>query len=546
MLLMTARFATTNPNRRLARLRKTFILKFVPRQTSFLLASALALGLFGCGGAPITVPPPSGSFTLASLKGQYAFSLTGVEAQNGAYSASIGSFNADGAGNITAGLEDTLNLSSGQAASQISFTGGSYTMQANGRGTITLQGATTSLNLSIALQSASNGFAIQTDLAAATSGTIHLQNPGQFSVTALGAPYVFAVSGIAFTPKPPAPISIIGEFNANGGGTITAGLMDTNNGNVVPSGPTTITPGTYAMDPSNGSTFGRGTMTFSGYTFAFYVIDSTHIVLLEEDALGGSTGDAYVQSGPVPTQNSQFTGSFVYLINGSYTKVTQGPVAIAARFTSDGSGNLNSITLDENNNGNITHLSQASNATYSIDTTNVGSGRGTFTFTNSGNTYSQVFYAFSPTHAVVLDTSSGIVGSGPMSAQAAGPFALSGLTGNFVFGWSGVLEGVNSAIPFQEEYVGQYALSNSSSSNIAGAVDYLEMGLSGNPLFTDVPLGGTLSIDGDGTANNHYKFVVNGSPSVTVNFQAYFVNPSTVYLVTSDSTRTLSAIINQQ
>ena len=519
----------------------------MPRHFICLLTLALTVALSGCsGGPPLVVPPPTGGFNNGSLKGQYAFSLTGTQGQNGGYAASIGSFTADGAGNITAGLIDILNLSSGQPASLISLTGGAYSIQANGRGTITLQSANRSLKLSVALQSAGAGFITETDLAAASSGAIHLQNPGQFSATTLGAPYVFELSGISFVPSSAAPISLIGEFNANGAGTITGGVMDTNNGNLKPSGATAIAAGSYALDPSNGSTYGRGTMTFSGYTFGFYIIDSTHIVLLEEDTLGGSAGDAFVQSGPVPTQNSQFTGSFVYLINGLFTQSMQGPVVIAARFTADGNGGLSSITLDENNTGTYTHLSQGSNASYSIDAANSGSGRGTFTFSNSGTTYSSVFYAISPTQAVISDTTVGIIGNGPMTAQASGPFALSGLTGKFVFSWSGVLVGVNSTIPIQEDYLGQYTLSNASSSNISGVTDYTQVALSGNSLFTDVAVGGTLSINGEGTANNLYKFVVAGSPSVTVNFQAYFANPSTVYMVTSDSTRTLGGVLSQQ
>jgi len=520
---------------------------FVQSHSIYLLTLALTVALCGCSsGPPLVVPPPAGGFTNSSLKGQYVFSLTGIQGQNGAYSASIGSFTADGAGNITSGLADVLNLSSGQPASLTSITGGSYSIQANGRGKITLQSANGSLKLSLALQSASSGFVMETDLAAATSGTIHLQNPAQFSVTALGAPYVFELSGITFVPSSAAPISLIGQFTTNGAGTITGGVMDTNNGNLTPSGATAIAAGAYALDPSNGATFGRGTMTFGGYTFAFYIVDSTHTVLLEEDTLGGSAGDAFLQSGPVPTQDSEFKGSFVYLINGLSTRSTPGPIVIAARFTADGNGGLGSITLDQNNSGNYTHLSQASNASYSIDPAYSSSGRGTFTFINSGNTYSRVFYVISSTQAVVSDTTSGVNGNGPMTAQTSGPFALSALTGKFVFSWSGVFEGVNSTIPIQEDYIGQYTLSNSSSSNIAGVNDYVQIALSGNSLFTEVALGGTLSINGDGTANNLYKFVVAGSPSVTVNFQAYFANPSTVYMVTSDSTRTLAGVLSQQ
>lgn len=508
--------------------------------------SFAALVVAGCGGSSPAPPPPSGNFSNASLKGQYAYVMSGIEGTTGAHIARIGSFTADGAGNITAGLEDVLNLSTGQPASVIPFTGGTYTVLASGRGLALLKASGSTLQISLTLQSASAGFAIETDLSGATSGPFYLQNPSSFTASALSANYVFDLSGVTFVPSAAAPISLIGEFNANGAGVISGGLMDSNNGNSTPPGATAIPAGTYAMDPTNGSTFGRGTMSFSGYNFAFYIIDSTHIVILEEDQLGGTSGQAYLQSSPVPTQNSQLTGSFVYLIGGASVTGSQGPIAEAARFTTDGSGSLSAFTLDDNNDGNYTHVSQASNASISLDTNNPGSGRGTFVFSNSGNTYSYVFYLVSSSQAVVQDVSAGIVGDGPLMAQSSGPFTLSNLVGNFALNWSGIQIGANAATPSQEEYVGQYVLSNSSSSNISGLADYANLGLSTSTISTDLGLKGTLTINGDGTANNHYQFAVQASPSFTINFQAYFVNPSTVFMINSDSNRTTVGLIQQQ
>jgi hypothetical protein len=519
-------------------------------KSSLLLAIvAMAMTVCGCGGGPAPVQPPGGNFSNASLKGQYAFLLTGVAAGNGAYAARIGSFTADGAGNITAGVEDALALSSTQGAAINSFSSGTYSISANGRGTVSLQGATSTLTLSVALQSASTGFIAETDMSAATSGSLHVQTPADFSVSALTSQYVFNVSGITFVPSTVAPIAMVGEFGANAAGAITGGLMDTNNGSIsTPSGATAIPASSYAMDSSGNAAFGRGTMSLGGYTFTFYIVDSTHLVLLEEDALGGSAGEAFQQSGAIATQNSQFNGSFVYLVSGSTTRGggSEGPDVRAARFTADGTGGLSAITYDENENGNITHITQGSNATYSIDTANSGSGRGTFSFHNSGNTYSEVFYLISSTQAAVLDISPQIVASGPLAAQSAGPFTLSNVSGNFVFNWTGVQLGTNGAIPFQEDYVGQYTLSNNSGSNIAGTTDYVQLGLSTNSVSTQVPVGGQLTINGDGTANNQYKFAVNGSVSATLNFQAYFVNSSTVYMVTSNGNRTTAGILNLQ
>jgi len=522
------------------------------RGLSFVALSALAMALVACGGSNITPPPPSGPFSNSSLKGQYAFSMSGVDV-NAAYIARVGSFTADGNGNITGGLEDVLSLGSGQPAAIVSITGGNYQIQSNGRGVVALQEASGGeLQLSIALQTSTTGFLIETDLNATGSGALTQQTNADFTTAALMNPYVFELSGVSFSGANAAPISMVGKIVANGNGNITGGLMDTSDGNVAaPSGPTVVAPGIYALDTNgNGTNFGRGAMTFNGRSFAFYIVDTAHIKLLEEDNLGGSSGEALEQVGTIPTQNSQFNGSFVYLIGGASVLGTQGPVGRVARYTADGNGVLGSISLDDNNDGNYTHISQGSNisaASYAIDTANAGSGRGTFTFKDSGEgTFSDVFYMISATQAAVQETTPGIIGNGPLYAQTGGPFTLSGSAGLLVFNWTGVQLGSSTAVPYEEEFVGQYILTSATSSNISGATDYIELGLSSETLYSNVGLGGMLTINGDGTNNNQYKFALSGSPSITVNFQAYFANPGTLLMVCSDHTRTTAGVVKQQ
>jgi hypothetical protein len=513
----------------------------------------VALMMSACGGGSgVQPPPPTGGFSNASLKGQYAFSMSGVDL-TGAYIARVGSFTADGNGTITGGLEDILALSSGQPASIVSFTNGNYQIQSNGRGLVVLNASGGGgLQLNLVMQSIRTGFLVQTDLNASSSGTFNLQTATDFAATALANPYVFEVSGVSFANQNAAPIAMVGKLSGDGNGNITGGVMDTSDGNAsAPSGATAIAPGTYALDTNgNGTNFGRGTMSFNGRSFAFYIVDGTHFKMLEEDNVGGSSGDALQQTGAMPTANAQFTGSFVYLTGGASVLGSQGPISRAARFTADGSGGLGTISLDDNYAGNYSHVSQGGNisaAAYAIDTANSGSGRGTFTFKDSGlGTFSNVFYMISPTQAVVQETVVGIIGNGPMYVQTGGPFTVAGSAGTYVSNWSGVQLGSSTAIPFEEDFVNQYTLANSTSSNVAGVTDYVELGLSSKTLFTNVGLGGTLTIKNDGTANNEYKFVLNGSPSVTVTFQAYFVNPGTVLLLCSDSDRTTAGTINQQ
>jgi hypothetical protein len=338
--------------------------------------------LSACGGsgANITPPPPTGNFSNASLNGQYAFSMSGVDLNSGAYIARIGSLAADGQGHITSGLEDVLDLGSGSPASLVTFSNGTYHIQANGRGLIILNitgGGT--LQFSASLQSNSQGYLVQTDGLASTSGALELQTPLQFSANAINGRYVFDFSGISFAGTTPSVISLIGQFGADGNGVVTGGTADVNDSSFAPTGAVAIAASSYQLDTNgNGTNFGRGTMTLGARTFAFYIVDSTRAELLEEDPLGGTSGPAILQTGLIPTQNSGFKGSFAFLTGGSQTTGNFGPDARVGRFTADGAGGIGTISLHENNDGNNAQLSPGSsisNTSYTIDTSNAGSGR---------------------------------------------------------------------------------------------------------------------------------------------------------------------------
>jgi hypothetical protein len=98
-------------------------------------------------------------------------------------------------------------------------------------------------------------------------------------------------------------------------------------------------------------------------------------------------------------------------------------------------------------------------------------------------------------------------------------------------------------VPFEEDFVGQYVLTNASSNNISGVVDFVELGLSSNPSFTNFSTTGVLTVTGDGTNNNVLTMTINGTPSFTFNYQAYFVDANTMYLVCSNSSRTTAGIV---
>ncbi len=523
------------------------------KRLSWLATLAFAATLTACGGgggSTIPPPPPTGGFSVSSLKGQYAFSMSGSDT-GGAYLARTGSFIADGAGNITSGMEDVVDLGAATPTAEVTFGASNYSVLANGRGVIVLKDSSGNggLTLTMDLQSPSQGFLVHTDTginATATSGSFNLQTTADFLATSFSGNYVFDFSG---ADSSGVNTSIIGNIAANGSGAITGGVIDTNDGTNGPSGPVALTlPGTFSLDPTYGATFGRGTAQFVGHTYAFYIVDATQIMFLQEDSLGGSSGNAVLQTGTIPTQNSGFTASFAYLVGG---QSTAGPDAAVARFTADAAGGIGTISYDENNDGGAYHISQGtniSNATYAIDTTNAGSGRGTLTFTDSSHgTFQYVFYLISPTSGVIQDVRSGIVADGTLLAQTGSPFTLSGLAGNYIFNWNGV----DLSSSTVENFGGQYVLASSASKNISGVVDGTILGASGFGggsvnAFNDIGTQGTLTITPDGSANNAYQIVAGNPLGNTYNYQAYIVDANTVFLVATDNTRVLAGFVSRQ
>jgi hypothetical protein len=134
-----------------------------------------------------------------------------------------------------------------------------------------------------------------------------------------------------------------------------------------------------------------------------------------------------------------------------------------------------------------------------------------------------------------------------MVSQSASSFTTAGLAGNYSFSWSGVE--LVSPSPFDENYVGQYAQTSAATSNIAGAVDYAQLGLNTintNGVTLNAGISGTLTIAGDGTQNNTYKIVIGGPSAFTVNFVAYLGDNGTVLVVCSDGNRTTAGVASPQ
>jgi hypothetical protein len=525
---------------------------------ALLLALCFATFATACsgGGSTPTPPPPVGNFSNASLKGQYAFYMSGTNVGTGSFFARIGSFTADGNGNITTGLED-VDVSGPQT---IPLSSSTYTIQPDGRGVVNLVGSGP-LSFSVTMLSPTQGLMVETDLNATASGTFFLQDANSFA-SGFNGNYVFDVSGIDFNSNTTVanpfgvPDSIVGQFVSNGSGGL-GGLLDEND-NASPSGAQPFSSGSFQGDAANSTAFGRGTMTFAAngieYHYIYYVVNGSRLVLIEDSSSSNvlTVGTAFAQSS-VPTTDTTFNGNFVFLTTGSGNN---GPLTRIGRFEAK-SGGLTNVFSDTNDNGHTAQVPQGSlsAATYSIDDNFSGSGRGTLTFTDSKlGKYSFVFYLSSASGGVIQDVTltnnGGNVGDGMLQLQTGAPFNLAGLAGDYGLNFSGVSQNTATTAIGEEDYVGQVVVSSGSANgNVNGAVDFSEFS-SNQGVFLNVVVTGGLALGGDGTTSsgmrNTLSLKLSGNPSSTLNFVPYIVDSQHMFVAGTDSNRVISGIITLQ
>lgn len=502
-----------------------------------LLVSAFGAACSG-GGNSAPPPPPVGGFSNSSLKGQYAFIMTG-QAPDG-FIARVGSFVADGNGGISGGTELVDTFSNN--FQQLAFSSSSYQVQADGRGAINLTNVTGTLSFSITMTSTSSGIICETDGVTGTSGTFELQDTSAFTKSALSGSFVFDNAGLDPVPFPNTnPDSIVGQIVLNGG-TVSSGVYDENDGSVA-SGPVAITSGSYSIaDVTNG----LGSLAFNNFQYAFVIVNSRKFHMIEVPPTGTNipitAGTANAQTAP-PATTPGFNGNFAFLIAGVGTHSQNEK---AGRFTSDGSGGLGSIVLDDKQLGNpVTQIPSGSlSATaYTIDTNFPGSGRGTATFHDSSKgTFQFVFYMSSATQGVIQDNSTGLVGDGVIMAQTGAPFSQSSFANDYAFNGSGVSRNGTTLVSAEEDFVGHVKITSAASDNVTGAMDFSELN-SNQGAFHDSALTGGLTINGDGTNVSGRSGLTikaagtNGGPSTTFPFTVYAVNPQTIFVISQDNDR---------
>jgi hypothetical protein len=329
------------------------------------IVSLAAISIFtflsGCGSSSHTATaPPSGGFTDSNFNGTYVFSFAGTDitssnsADSASFFAAAGALKADGNGNLTG----TVDLNDPELAAALSaktnvFTGvaasGTYKVTSDGRGsgsiTVSINGTNVPLGLDFVLASNSGGLITRFDQYGTGSGTLDLQASGIGQSNLVGS-YTFGVNGTDSSGNPLGAVGSI-TLDSSGNATGTEDLNDNGSSkNLVDlalASPSALTVGSGASGTLNLS---ASAGSLSSLTFDVWVIDATHLKLIETDANAVLAGDAFVSTG----QTAFPSGNLVFTMTGG--NATTAPLAAGGLLTSSG-GAITTGLQDANIGGTI-------------------------------------------------------------------------------------------------------------------------------------------------------------------------------------------------
>jgi hypothetical protein len=217
-----------------------------------------------------------GGITNAALTGPFAFTLGG--GISGPFVAG-GVFTSNGSGTISSGLEDINNNGT---VTQNASTTGSYSIAANGRGTLTLTNSAGTFNFAAYPTITGGVLMMETDSTLASGGTAFAQT-GTPSVALISGNYGYNLTGVGASGQ----VDSIAQVSANGSGQFT-GAVDFN------------LTGSLSRDlaftgPYTLGSNGRGTATLTssagGQNLAIYFVSSSRVLFIDLDSGLVGVGD---------------------------------------------------------------------------------------------------------------------------------------------------------------------------------------------------------------------------------------------------------------
>ena len=523
----------------------------------------VAIGAAGGGNSgtsTATVLYSSASLTTSTIgTGQYAVAFNGIDFTDGFPVDVAGSIFTSGSAGSSSGTiiggEMDLNTGEFPPSFGIQVTGGTFQVgPLDGRTSIVVTLATNnfaaSLNLQATLATNQHALLIDFDSLDTGSGTLDAQN-----ITAFAAPlnsrFAFQFSGIDQNLN---PVAVAGTFlDSNNTCQVNNpnSPVNTQDFTYVPLNTNTLTVVTNDITLSgictgSDATFGRGTISMNStdlgtINFAYYVIDQTHLKLVEIDP-----AQPYILSGEAfssPTATTPLNGGVAFTFGGA---ANNAPYAGGAVFTINAATVSSGGALDINNSGgggaqNNATITSGSYA--NVLTEGSVPARFTLSLTTSKGTLQFAAYTFvtaagTGAEVVEIDTNNGVDGATGTAYQRG---SVSTVQGSFALNLSGVGSSKNQGA-FEQDITGQLGLVNNSTT-LTGTLDINN----GGPIL-GLPVNST-SILNAPAANGRGTATVNSSGGgVTANFSLvyYQIDSNTELLLDVDKNRVASGMLLRQ
>ncbi len=366
-------------------------------------------------------------------QGTYAFRFSGYNSVGNSV-AVAGSLNTNSAGAITSGVEDVVINGLYQQYTTVT---GSYTPTStdNNLGTLTLRaGGGPTYSYTAVLTSSGTIRVIESNDGSGITGSGVMQKAAANTIFNAGAQtFAFGFEGLDPNGNRVGYVGLLPMMPGGSGGTISAGLMDSNDDGA----PTTYTnvTGTYT---SNGNGAWQMTLTAAGTTFDFdfFVADGQTKTSTSPLTLYAVSSDATYQtlSGNMVYQfpmnsgynNAAFSGTSVSNLRGvqvaSSAEVPDSSNVALVVGKTDGNGGFTG-TSDQNDNGTIVSILPASPFSYTFTASSSATGR--YVFNMLGNPTGNpvvpsvpfVLYASGANRGFLLDQKSAAVMTGEMDPQ---------------------------------------------------------------------------------------------------------------------------------
>jgi hypothetical protein len=513
------------------------------------------------GTSTVTVLYSSASLTTSTTgTGQYALAFNGIDFTGGLPVDVVGSIFTSGSagsasGTITSGEVD-INTATFGPTFGVTVTGGTFQVgPLDGRTSIVVTLGTNtfaaSLNLQATLATNQHALLIDFDSLDTGSGTLDAQKISSFA-TPLNSRFALQYFGIDSVGN---PVTVGGTFLSSNG------ACQVNNANspvnvqdftYVPLNTNTLTVVTNditlsALCTTSDATFGRGTITMNStdlgtINFAYYVIDQTHLKLIEIDPAQPFIlfGEAFAS----PTATTPLNGGVAFTFGGA---ANNAPYAGGAVFTINAATVSSGGALDINNSGGagtqinstITSGSYANVLTEgnvpARFTLSLSTGKGTVQFaaytfvTAAGTTGAEL---------VEIDTNNGVEGATGTAFQRG---SVSTVQGSFALNLSGIGSAKNQAA-FEQDIAGQLGLVNNSTT-LTGTLDINNGGpVLGLPVNSTSMLNAVAS-NGRGTAQVNAS---GGGVTAKFNLVYYQIDSNTELLLDADTNRVASGMLLRQ